>query len=522
MKTNTDAFNHLLISSDPMITKKLRGFRKKFSRCYYQKNGKLRITVNYKPILNLIIIIDEYPIPKVEHLFNKLRGATLFCHLDITDAYILLQVDEEFSHALTPNTSIHGFIRPTRAVYGAANISAIWQQHMDTVVLDLPTLGHKVDASKVYKLDAHIRAVRDAPKPTTPEELQLFLGKATYYSFFIPDLSTRDRPLWDIVLKDTFAWTPAETQAFWDIKEALILLCDPSLPLLLSTDASNNGLGAVLSHRFSNGQERPIVYTSRTIAALQSTVNQIGKFFSSQRKEETVDVDDFDKFVVHQTVQLLVRAETIARETWKDAHLGQIVQLLEMRENLARHHYKGLESRYTLAANCLMFEHRVAVPPALKEAVLKDLHTAHSGIMKMKGIARSFIFWLGIDADIEQIARSPGRRYDARDHRRCLQQMAGSLNDDIDNSRYNNRIDGRADPEQPDILQPPRRVRFHETIPTPRAPAATRATLAAPATPSTPRAPRQQREPAPCGLYTPQHPRRSSRTRVPPLRFSLN
>ena len=98
-----------------------------------KKNGKLRITGNYKPTLNPRILIDEHPIPKVEHLFNKLRGASLFCHLDITDAYTHLEVDEEFSHALTLNTPTHGLIRPTRAVYGAANIPAIWQRHMDTV-----------------------------------------------------------------------------------------------------------------------------------------------------------------------------------------------------------------------------------------------------------------------------------------------------------------------------------------------------------------------------------------------------
>ncbi|XP_018323065.1 uncharacterized protein K02A2.6-like [Agrilus planipennis] len=71
-----------------------------------KKNGKLRITGNYKPTLGLNprITIDEHPIPKMEHLFNQMRGATLFFHLDIDDAYTHLEVDDEFSHALTLNT----------------------------------------------------------------------------------------------------------------------------------------------------------------------------------------------------------------------------------------------------------------------------------------------------------------------------------------------------------------------------------------------------------------------------------
>ena len=91
-----------------------------------KKNGQIRITANYKPTLNPQIIIDEYPIAKEEQLFSGLEGAAIFGHLDVTDAYTHLPVDEAFSHDLTLNTPTHGLIRPERAVYGAANIPAIW------------------------------------------------------------------------------------------------------------------------------------------------------------------------------------------------------------------------------------------------------------------------------------------------------------------------------------------------------------------------------------------------------------
>nr|XP_029725296.1 uncharacterized protein K02A2.6-like [Aedes albopictus] len=96
-----------------------------------KKNGDLRITGNYKPTINPRMVVDEHPIPKIETIFNKMNGATMFCHLDVTDAYTHLPIDEEFSHTLTLNTATHGLIRPTRAVYGAANIPAIWQRRMD-------------------------------------------------------------------------------------------------------------------------------------------------------------------------------------------------------------------------------------------------------------------------------------------------------------------------------------------------------------------------------------------------------
>uniref|UniRef100_A0A182YT26 Uncharacterized protein n=1 Tax=Anopheles stephensi TaxID=30069 RepID=A0A182YT26_ANOST len=96
-----------------------------------KKNEGIRITGNYKPTVNPKMVIDEHPIPRIEDIFNKMKGAALFCHLYVTDAYAHLPIDEEFRHVLTLNTSKHGLIRPKRAVYGAANIPAIGQRRME-------------------------------------------------------------------------------------------------------------------------------------------------------------------------------------------------------------------------------------------------------------------------------------------------------------------------------------------------------------------------------------------------------
>ncbi|XP_062708108.1 uncharacterized protein K02A2.6-like [Aedes albopictus] len=508
-----------------------------------KKNGDLRITGNYKPTVNPRMIVDEHPIPKIETIFNKMNGATVFCHLDVTDAYTHLPIDEEFSHILTLNTATHGLIRPTRAVYGAANIPAIWQRRMEsifqgldnvvvsfyddiivfakdfesllqalTVILDrlrlhglrlnrskcvfaassLDCLGHKIDRHGLHKSDKHVEAIRDAPRPTTPEELQLFLGKATYYNAFIPNLSERARSLRDMLLADAFEWTPQASKAYLDLKEVLtspqvLMQYDPSLPLVLATDASKTGLGAVLSHRLSNGLERPIAYASTTMSSTEQRYPQIDKealaivwavkkFFhylyarkftlitdhkplsqilhpekslpalcisrmanyadylahfdfdivykptkqhtnadycsriptretfgiNSLKAQEGGNVDDFEGFALHQIQQLPVRAEHIARETRKDGHLGKLVQLLETGRDLSQCGYKSPEDKYTLAANCLHFEHRVVIPLSLRQPILNDLHVAHLGVVKMKSLARSFVYWPGIDSDIER------------------------------------------------------------------------------------------------------------------------
>ncbi|GBM22093.1 hypothetical protein AVEN_183372-1 [Araneus ventricosus] len=91
-------------------------------------------------------------------------------------------------------------------------------------------------------------------QPRNAQELRQFLGMVTYYSRFIPDVSTITYPLRKLLRKNqTFYRNKECQQAFLKLKEEIssdrvLAPFDPELPVTLATDASPVGVAAVLSH----------------------------------------------------------------------------------------------------------------------------------------------------------------------------------------------------------------------------------------------------------------------------------
>ncbi|GBG72553.1 hypothetical protein CBR_g12123 [Chara braunii] len=123
-------------------------------------------------------------------------------------------------------------------------------------------LGHVLDGDGIKPEDSKMAAIKDWPTPHTLTELRSFLGLANYYRKFVRNFSAI-AALRRLLKKEAiWQWDKDYTSALKRLKRALIeypvlKVVDPSLPFVVTTDASQYGIGAVLQQDDGNGY-RPV------------------------------------------------------------------------------------------------------------------------------------------------------------------------------------------------------------------------------------------------------------------------
>ena len=156
------------------------------------------------------------------------------------------------------------------------------KQKCQFLVKSVNYLGYTIDQQGIQPTEGKVEAVKAAPNPKNLTELKAYLGLLTYYGKFLPNLANVLAPLYQLLRKDVkWNWGDLEQQPFNKSKEmvtltALLVHYDPSKPLVLSCDASQYGLGAVLS-QVCNGEETPVAYASRTLTKAERNYSQLEK-----------------------------------------------------------------------------------------------------------------------------------------------------------------------------------------------------------------------------------------------------
>ena len=297
-----------------------------------KQSGEVRICGDYKITVNRACTADSYPLPRVDELLANLAGGQYFSKLDLSQAYLQLPLDEESKEYVTVNTH-KGLYKYNRLPFGVSSAPSIFQRTMEnlfqgirgvsvyiddilvtgstlhdhlevlTTVLEklqnsglklnrpkcfflrsqIEYLGHVIDREGLHPTAEKVRAIQEARKPQNVSELRSFFGIINYYNRFLPNLSTILAPLYRLLQKDVkWMWGQEQEEAFSAAKEALqddslLVHYDESKPLILACDASQYGLGAVLSHTMEDGTERPVAYASRTLTAAEKRYSQLEK-----------------------------------------------------------------------------------------------------------------------------------------------------------------------------------------------------------------------------------------------------
>ena len=149
-------------------------------------------------------------------------------------------------------------------------------------VSELVFLGDKLTSEGVKPDPKKVSAIQNMPKPNDKTSLQRFLGSVTYLAKWIPNMSEISSPLRELLKEDNeWVWEHEHEHAFKKLIECIsneptLAFYDPNKLIKLSSDASQNGLGAVLLQLHDN-EWKPVSYASRTLTKSEKNYAQIEK-----------------------------------------------------------------------------------------------------------------------------------------------------------------------------------------------------------------------------------------------------
>lgn len=261
-------------------------------------------------------------------------------------------------------------------------------------------------------------------------------------------------------------------------------LYDPNKPIIVASDASPYGVGAVMSH-LVNGVEKPVLFASSSLSPAEKNYSQlhrealaivfaIKKFdrylygkeftiitdhqalceiFNPSRKTPAVAAARLQRWaiilsmykykIVHKAGKKMGNVDGLSRlplPSLSQVEEIQTVNFLNFSDELPVTYneirdclkldtiicqvykyvmsgwtgrisdsilpYKSVQKCLSTDDGCLFYANRIVVPESLRARVLKWLHENHTGIVRMKMVARSYIWWPKIYKDIEHYVNS--------------------------------------------------------------------------------------------------------------------
>ena len=312
-----------------------------------KKGNKYRMCIDYRKV-NAVTKLDAFPMPTVDAILGSLHGAEVFSSLDLRSGYWQMGIapDDVEKTAFVCEQGLFEFkVLPFGLVNGPASFQRLMSKvlgdligqccyvYLDDIVCfsssvsqhladlrsvfrrletagltvnvekcqlmreEMKYLGHIVSSGGLKPDPEKIAAIQLYPVPTCLKELERFLGMMGWYQKFIPQFTEKAAPLFELKRKGAkWAWNDQRTVAFQTLKEALVTepilgYPDESSMFTVHTDASDTGLGAVLTQQQPSG--------NRTIAFASRTLSKAERNYSTTEKECLAVVWALEKWRVY-------------------------------------------------------------------------------------------------------------------------------------------------------------------------------------------------------------------------------
>ena len=303
-----------------------------------KQNGKIRICIDYRP-LNLITTKSAYPMPRIDEILDSLAKAKVFSVIDATSGYhqIAMEEDDIEKTAFAWKGQLYEY---TRMPFGLCNAPATFQATMDAVLQEfkwkcaipylddviiysesieehqehlrrtlnkiksaglvlneekcrffeseIEYLGHIISEGVIKPDPKRIKTILECKPPITLKDLRSFLGLANFCGQFIPHYATKIAPLTELLKGEKQSsqkeidWSEEANMAFESIKLEIANITERGQPdlskeFILTTDASNTALGAVLTQFDGDGNERLLSCYSKKFDKAQSNYSTTDK-----------------------------------------------------------------------------------------------------------------------------------------------------------------------------------------------------------------------------------------------------
>jgi hypothetical protein len=128
------------------------------------------------------LVIDKYPLPKIEEVFAKLGGGEHYSKIDLKNAYNQFVLSDESQELTTINTQ-RGLYMYTRMVYGLASAPGLFQRSMETLLSGIEGVSCWLDDICVTGADkeTHMNRLNEVLRRLSEAGLRLHKDKCEFF-----------------------------------------------------------------------------------------------------------------------------------------------------------------------------------------------------------------------------------------------------------------------------------------------------------------------------------------------------